>query len=190
MSILLSSYAGREDYRAPAVELTFAVSSESQQRVCAEVSVVDDDRVEDVETFHLEISTRTPRIRLSHSTATVRIEDDDVVSVAMTTPELSVEEGEEVRVCVTRSGVIEKTVTVDLSLESRTAQGKHSWFKIYTRSLIAFHPLSLIALQPALTSTMSTSRSSSLPLPWLSETSAPPSPPCRTRWWSSQRSLQ
>lgn len=86
----------------------------------------DDERVEDTETFHLEISTKVPRIRITQSTATVRVEDNDVVEVAMTSPQLSVEEGEKVSVCVTRNGVIEKTVIVDLSLEPGTAQGRQT----------------------------------------------------------------
>ena len=93
--------------------------------MCVDVEVVNDDRVEDTETFHLEISTTVPRIRFGQSTATVRVEDDDTVEVAMTAPELSVEEGGQVSVCVTRRGVIEKTVTVDLSLEPHTALGEH-----------------------------------------------------------------
>ena len=108
----------------------FSVSSEGIQRLCVNVFVEDDDRVEDVETFHLEISTRVPRIRITQNMATVRIQDDDMVAVDMTSRELSVDEGGVVSVCVSRSGVIEKTVTVDLSLEPRSAQG------IYTSSFV------------------------------------------------------
>ena len=159
--------------------LTFPISSEEEQRLCVEVAVDDDERVEDTETFHLEISTKVPRIRIRQSTATVRVEDNDVVEVAMTSPQLSVEEGEKVNVCITRNGVIEKTVIVDLSLEPGTAQGR----QVYSNTL---HHLSLVFLppQPDLISTTSTSRSSSPRRPWPNETSVPISPPSRTTWWS------
>ena len=121
--VLSDSISGRRDFSAAQEELVFSVSSEGIQRLCVNVFVEDDDRVEDVETFHLEISTRVPRIRITQGMATVRIQDDDMVTVDMTSQELSVDEGEVVSVCVSRSGVIEKTVTVDLSLEPRSAQG-------------------------------------------------------------------
>ena len=188
----------------------FSVSSEGIQRLCVNVFVEDDDRVEDVETFHLEISTRVPRIRITQNMATVRIQDDDMVAVDMTSRELSVDEGGVVSVCVSRSGVIEKTVTVDLSLEPRSAQG------IYTSSFVTLtlssslscpgcdlfalplpcctsdtytafslpapltHTLPSLSLQPDLISPTSTFRSSSLRRPWPSETSAATSPPVRT----------
>ena len=88
--------------------------------------VDDDERVEDTETFHLQISTKVPRIRIRQSPATVRVEDNDIVEVAVTSPELSVEEGEKVNLCITRNGVIEKTVIVYLSLEPGTAQGRQT----------------------------------------------------------------
>ena len=120
-SVLISAH---RDFSAPVNRLvTFQVSSEEVQTQCVEVTVDDDDRVEDVETFHVEISTTVPRIRIGGNTATVRVTDNDVVDVAMTSQQLSVDEGETVSVCVSRSGVIEKTVTVGLSLEPRSAQG-------------------------------------------------------------------
>ena len=137
------------------MSLTFPVSSEEQQRVCADnvVEVVDDERLEDVETFHLEIATTVPRIRIGQSTATVRVEDDDMVEVAMSSPELTVEEGEQVSVCVTRRGVIERMVAVNLSLVPHTAGGEE--FVINKCAAIIDLSLSLTLPSPSLSLSLS-----------------------------------
>lgn len=118
------------DYSAPVREFVFLPSAESQQTECVEVLVVDDDILEDIETFHLEITTAVPRVTLTLSAATVSVVDDDSVYVTLMSGEHSVEEdgeggqGGEVEVCVQQTGVIEKAVVVELFTEADTAHGK------------------------------------------------------------------
>ena len=89
--------------------------------------LVNDDILEDVETFHLEISTAVPRVDVSLSTAVVTMMDDDDVYVSLVSSEYSVEEEaerREVEVCVQLTGVIERQVEVTLFTEEDTAHGE------------------------------------------------------------------
>lgn len=106
------------------------VFTPSTERVCVEVLLEDDDILEDVETFYLEIATTVPNVTITLGSATVSVVDDDSVDVSLVTSEHSVmeedEEGQggEVEVCVRLTGVLEKAVRVELSTESDTARGK------------------------------------------------------------------
>ena len=115
------------DYTAPPSEFLFQPSVEPRQTECVEVFLVNDDILEDVETFHLEISTAVPRVDVSLSTAVVIMMDDDDVYVSLVSSEYSVEEEaerREVEVCVQLTGVIEREVEVTLFTEEDTAHGE------------------------------------------------------------------
>lgn len=95
--------------------------------MCVDVLVVDDDILEDVETFHVQIATTVPRVTIVMSTATVNVVDDDSVVVTLVRSELSVDEEREdgeVEVCVQEKGVTEKAVEVQLFTEADSAHGK------------------------------------------------------------------
>lgn len=119
-----------KDYVEPLSEFVFTPSTEPQQRVCVEVLVEDDDILEEVETFHLEITTAVPNVTITLGRATVSVVDDDSVHVSLVRSEQSVMEedeeghGGEVEVCLRLTGVLEKAVQVELFTESDTARGK------------------------------------------------------------------
>ena len=95
--------------------------------MCVDVLVVDDDILEDVETFYVDITTTVPRVAVLMSTATMSVVDDDSVVVTLVRSRLSVEEemeGGEVEVCVHEIGLIEKEVEVQVFTEEDTAHGK------------------------------------------------------------------
>lgn len=115
------------DYSAPPSSIVFAPSSAPHQTECVDVYIINDVILEDVETFHLEITTTVPRVSITQSTATVRVYDEDSVEVSLVEDVIRVPEemeGGEVDVCVIRTGVIEKAVVVQLSTQPQTALGK------------------------------------------------------------------
>ena len=89
--------------------------------------MVDDEILEAVEIFHVEISTNVPRVSVGQSTATVSLVDNDGVYVSLLERELSVEEdaaaGAEINMCVRMTGIIQTEVAISLFTEAGTAQG-------------------------------------------------------------------
>ena len=110
----------------------FPPSTEVQQRQCIRYSVVDDDILEAVESFHVEIATNVPRVSVGLSTATVSLVDNDGVYVSLLERELSVEEdaaadgGAGVSMCVRMMGIIQREVAINVFTEAGTAQGTYS----------------------------------------------------------------
>ena len=130
----LSQLIAELDYSAHQSEFSFLPSDEPQQTVCVDVLVVDDDILEDVETFYVDITTTVPRVAVLMSTATMSVVDDDSVVVTLVRSRLSVEEemeGGEVEVCVHEIGVIEKEVEVQVFTEEDTAHGKACHQRMY-----------------------------------------------------------
>lgn len=125
----MSPVAGA-DYTAVTREVKlFEPSTEAEQTLCVDVSVVNDAILEEVEIFHVEISTSVPRVRIPLSSTAVSVEDDDEVEVTMVISELGVlEEVEsgEVEVCVSRIGATEKAVDVEVFTESDSATGTYN----------------------------------------------------------------
>lgn len=127
------------DYTTLEREVVFQPSTEAQQSLCVDVSVVNDAILENVETFHVEITTTAPRVTIPLSSATVSIEDDDRVEVTVVIGELGVEEdveGGEVDVCVSRLGATEKAVEVELFTESDSAIGMCSIYSLHIQRTI------------------------------------------------------
>ena len=107
--------------------IVFLPSVKPQQTECVDVLILDDDILEDVETFHVGITTTVPRVTIVTSTAMVSVVDEDSVEVTLVTRELNVteeEEGGTVEVCVEEEGVLEKEVEVQLFTVAGTAHGK------------------------------------------------------------------
>ena len=108
----------------------FPPSQDAQQTQCIRYVVVDDDILEAVESFFVEISTSVPRVTVGRSTATVSLVDNDGVYMSLVERELSVEEdtagvsGGQVQMCVRMTGIIQRELEVRLFTEAGTAQGK------------------------------------------------------------------
>ena len=127
----LQTLAAERDYSAEGKDIVFQSAEETErQTVCVDVFIIDDDILEYIETFHLEIVTSVPRVTIPENTAIVRVVDDDSVDVYMATSELSVEEEDRdgVEVCVVRVGVIEREIRVELHTVPGSAQSKKQWY--------------------------------------------------------------
>ena len=102
--------------------------------------VIDDDVLEAVETFFVEISTEVPRVNVGRSTTTVSLVDNDGVYVSLVQREVVVQEnaaaeggtGGQIRMCVQMTGIIQTEVEIRLFTEAGTAQGEQilAHFKI------------------------------------------------------------
>lgn len=95
--------------------------------------MIDDEILEAVESFHVEISTNVPRVEVGRSTATVSLVDNDGVYMSLLERELTVNEdaaagggsGAQIWMCVRMTGIIQTGVVVRLFTEAGTAQGTH-----------------------------------------------------------------
>ena len=115
----------------------FPPSTEVLQTQCIRYSVVDDEILESVESFYVEISTNVPRVTIGLSTATVSLVDNDGVYVSLLDRELSVEEnaaagegGAEISMCVQMTGIIQTEVEISLFTVAGTAQGMRAVLKV------------------------------------------------------------
>lgn len=109
-------------------ELSFQPGAKT--RLCRTVNIENDTILEDEEYFFLNLFTTDSALYTddgssNSSTVVVTITDDDSVSVSLLRDELAVEEESgSVDVCVVLTGDIEREVTVTLSTEEATANGK------------------------------------------------------------------
>ena len=113
-------------------QFVFLPSQLPQQTQCIDYEIVDDDFLEGVETFFVEISTSVPRVMVGRSVSTVSLVDDDGVYVSLVQRELSVMENDaagggtagQFELCVQMTGIIQTEVEIRLFTEAGTAQGK------------------------------------------------------------------
>lgn len=119
------------DYTPVNAELSFQPGATT--RLCRTVHIENDTILEDEEYFFLNLFTADSALYTeddtsgssNSSTVIVAITDDDSVSVSLLRDELAVEEESgSVDVCVVLTGDIEREVTVTLSTEAGTANGK------------------------------------------------------------------
>ena len=66
--------AADEDYLRVTVVLVF---SAGDVRQCVNISLIDDDSLEEVEEFSADISTLVSRVTIDPATTTVELQDDD-----------------------------------------------------------------------------------------------------------------
>ena len=66
--------AADEDYLRPTEVLVF---SAGDVRQCVDISLIDDDSLEEVEEFFANISTLVPRVTIDPDLTTVELQDDD-----------------------------------------------------------------------------------------------------------------
>ena len=66
--------AADEDYLRPTEVLVF---STGDVRQCVNISLIDDDSLEEVEEFFVNISTLVPRVTIDPDLTTVELQDDD-----------------------------------------------------------------------------------------------------------------
>ena len=90
---------------------------------CFNVSIRDDDILEDTESFTISLSTSIEAADISVATTQVDIVDNDAVSVSLE-PEIGISEGAGfVTVCARLTGAAERDVSLDLTTLPGTAQG-------------------------------------------------------------------
>ena len=116
--------------------------------------MVDDEILESVESFYVEISTNVPRVTVGLSTATVSLVDNDGVYVSLLDRELSVEEnaaagegGAEISMCVQMTGIIQTEVEISLFTVAGTAQGMRAvcvGFALLKVCVYVVHDLSVV----------------------------------------------
>ena len=68
------SFSVPSDYSSVSQDLTFSQSSSLE---CVNVSIVNDNKMEDEEEFSLTLTTTKARVNLDPNTTTIRIADDD-----------------------------------------------------------------------------------------------------------------
>ena len=112
-------------------QLVFPPSLITPQTTCVNYKLLDDDRLESVESFTVTISTSVPRVSVGRSVATVSLVDDDGVYVSLVDGDLTVDEegeaeggGGQVPMCVQMTGIIEREIEIILFTEPGTASGK------------------------------------------------------------------
>ena len=121
-------------------QFVFLPSQLPQQTQCIDYEIVDDDVLEGVETFFVEISTSVPRVMVGRSVSTVSLVDDDGVYVTLVQRELTVVENDaagggtagQFELCVQMTGIIQTEVEIRLFTEAGTAQGKTPTHTLYT----------------------------------------------------------
>ena len=72
--VLIFFFSVPSDYSSVSQDLTF---SQSSSRECVNVSIVNDDELENEEEFRMTLTTGEDRVNLDPNTTTVRITDDD-----------------------------------------------------------------------------------------------------------------
>ena len=116
---------------------------------CSNVTIRDDAILEGTETLTLQLSTSSPRVEITNSTATVIIQDDDsklrsklgrhlhlhlriyisplhpvAVELRILQPSYTLEEGSSQDVCVALNGQLERNISATLSTVEGTARGQ------------------------------------------------------------------
>ena len=66
--------AADEDYLRTTVVLVFSAGDDRQ---CVNISLIDDNNLEEVEEFFVNISTLVPRVTIDPDLTTVELQDDD-----------------------------------------------------------------------------------------------------------------
>ena len=96
-----------------------------QQRQCARLMVMNDDKFEDDESFSVDLSVNAIVTVSYHIARTqITILDDDTVTLALTTPFRHVAEGNgSMEVCVELDGSTERNISYTLNLQDRDGKG-------------------------------------------------------------------
>ena len=118
------------DYEALSAVFEFQPSrSATRHSHCFNVSIRDDDILEDAESFTVSLSTSIDGMDVGIATAQVDIVDNDEVSVSLETPAMEVSEGlGSAAVCARLTGISERVVSLALTDLPGTAQGTRKHF--------------------------------------------------------------
>lgn len=94
-------------------------------RVCVDVSIIDDNRVENSEQFRVTVSSRDPDVIITIPTAIVTIYDNDEPVIGFAKAEYRGKEGQTVEVCITVDNILERSVSilVNVSVEDESTEG-------------------------------------------------------------------
>ena len=114
--------AGPADYTSVEVELTF---DETVSLSCVDIPIVDNDFIEEQESFTVTLTSSDPDVTFMPPTAPVFIVDDDSVTIGFEMELYNAAEGNgSVELCaVLLEGTLERDVTVTLETQDGSAQG-------------------------------------------------------------------
>ena len=111
---------------------SFPISSASLSTQCHRVDIVDDEILENTEYFEGILTkgpVSMPRLTVGIDDIRVAITDNDMVTIGFTQTEVIVNEDDEQRIelCAELVGEIGKEVSVSVSSQPGTADGKSNW---------------------------------------------------------------
>lgn len=116
------SFLAGVDFSASRHAVQFPPSPTNNQTVCFSFSILNDDVVEENETFLIQLTASESYIDINDNETTVIILDTDTVAVVFERVEYAVNEEEEVlSVCIELEAAVEKQVSVGLSTDDATA---------------------------------------------------------------------
>ena len=112
------------DYSSFSLPLVFHPLSVSNQKVCRNLSLLEDNIFEGQESLSVLMEVSHPRVSIHIGQATVVIQDNDEVTLSFLTRATSVSEDVgHVEACVELQGSTEETITYNVSTLAHSAQG-------------------------------------------------------------------
>ena len=132
LSLSLSLSTADEDFVNATQFIEFRPLQSSVQQNCTYFSILNDDTVEETESFFVQLSADDPQLDIRSNSSRIIIDDMDVVDVGFVRSPQTVSEGDgQVEVCVNLSARVERAVTVILATDDGTAHQLVDYSKLF-----------------------------------------------------------